>query len=93
MEKISSFFDIDTNLPNCSAHPNNKFFAINISALGYRKLMKIEKCVTRIGLFKPKFIGIRFYLAEISPKKKKKHLPNCSAPGVHSMWDNQALHL
>ena len=38
-----------------------------------------EECDTRIGLFRPKFIGIRFDLAEIS---QKKHLPNCSARGV-----------
>ena len=39
-----------------------------------------EVCVAMIGLFGPKFIAIRIYLVEISPKKT--HLPNCSARSV-----------
>ena len=81
MEKISSFFDFVPNLPNCNAHPNNRFFAISQLWVIESWWKFHEECVTRIDLFRPKFIGIRIYLAEIS-QKKKTHLPNCSACGV-----------
>ena len=70
MDKISSFFDFVTNLPNCCAHLNNRYFAISQLWVDESWWNLHEECVSKIGLFWPKLIPIHIYLTEISPKKK-----------------------
>ena len=82
MDQISSFFYFVTNLPNCSAHPKNRFFAISQLWVDESWWNLHEECIYKISLFWLKLIALCIYLAEIS--QKKTHLPNCSAHGVLS---------